>query len=134
MQSPDAAERNFAFTTGNTGSVGGVQSPDAAERNFGSSEGSSAAQSPDAADRNFAYASGDATATGGVQSPDALDRNLAHSGDDQSLSNVIPAGGTHVLGSEPTSDDGYLPTIGYANDATDAPEGTEIMQDPHTPH
>src|SRR5438552_15912626 len=29
--SPDAAERNFAVTTGNTGSAGSVQTPDAAE-------------------------------------------------------------------------------------------------------
>ena len=72
-----------------------------------------------------------------MQSPDALDRNFLHStGDDQSLSNVIPSEATHLLGSEPTTDDGYLPTIGYANDATDgAGEGsTDTMEGPNIPH
>ena len=60
MQSPDAAERNFAFGTADSGATGAVQSPDAAER-------------------NLAFGTADSGETGAVQSPDALDRNFAQS-------------------------------------------------------
>jgi hypothetical protein len=143
VQSPDAADRNFAYGTADAGASGAVQSPDAADRNFayGTADAgaSGAVQSPDAADRNFAYGTADAGASGAVQSPDAADRNFI--GNNEALSNVMPSDATHALsGSELTdasTDEGFLPTVGYTDDVTtdaDAGETTEATDIPHMPH
>ncbi len=143
VQSPDAADRNFANSIGDPATSGPVQSPDAADRNFayGTADAgaSGAVQSPDAADRNFAYGTADAGASGAVQSPDAADRNFI--GNNEALSNVMPSDATHALsGSELTdasTDEGFLPTVGYTDDVTtdaDAGETTEATDIPHMPH
>jgi hypothetical protein len=109
LQSPDAADRNFAVSTADVGSAGAVQSPDAAERNLGISTGDAgsagAVQSPDAADRNFAYSAGDAGATGAVQSPDAADRNFAYS-------STGDAGATGAVQSPDAADRNFVQSAG----------------------
>jgi hypothetical protein len=125
------------------GNIGVVQTPDAVDRNIalGAAEGgaSGAVQSPDAAERNTAHSTAGAGASGAAQSPDAVDRNFI--GNNQALSNVMPADASHaVSGAELTdasTDEGFLPTVGYADGvATDAGAGenTEATDVPHMPH
>src|SRR5438309_74268 len=65
---------NAYRTTGDSPQAATVQTPDAAERNLaftGGSASASSVQTPDAAARNMAYSDGTASTSSGVQSPDA---------------------------------------------------------------
>ena len=121
-QTPDAAERNAAFTGGES-SRGAVQSPDAAERNadFTATDSGGAIQSPDAAERNLA-----AAFTGSAEPRDVAPTWI---GDNQPLSSAMTTDETSVSGTSTfdpgAQDEGFLPTVGHMSD-------TELNDDAST--